>query len=253
MMRVQRGSAMAGCALPGGGMPGRMAPSGFITGGAAIYSEGNRDLSKVSAGEIQGCKIKSPERACGRMAAAPGPPRPRTGPASPAGAWPGAAAGMPRPAAFPLPGPACKKNRFFRHWTRAECLLTESLHPPHAPAPSMGIQNIYQTASTQGRAPRMSAAPGGRADKVGFRGGGGQGRRLQGCGCTPARPPSWPGNQTAAAPPLSSSRPPHLGSAGNPAAGAPRGRRQRAPSWAAIYGTLPRPQERCSCVYLRQC
>ena len=54
-MRVQRGSAMAGCALPGGGMPGRMAPSGFITGGAAICREGNRDLGKVSAGGIGLC------------------------------------------------------------------------------------------------------------------------------------------------------------------------------------------------------
>jgi len=47
-------------------------------------------------------------RACGRMAAAPGPPTPRTGPANPAGtACPGAGAGTPRPAALPLPGPAC--------------------------------------------------------------------------------------------------------------------------------------------------
>ena len=58
----------------------------------------------MAAALAEACSVA---RTCGRIAAAPGPPTPRTGPASPAGTCPGWGAGTPRPAALPLPGPAC--------------------------------------------------------------------------------------------------------------------------------------------------
>eukprot|EP00442_Polarella_glacialis_P050356 CAMPEP_0115118658 /NCGR_PEP_ID=MMETSP0227-20121206/44628_1 /TAXON_ID=89957 /ORGANISM="Polarella glacialis, Strain CCMP 1383" /LENGTH=160 /DNA_ID=CAMNT_0002519981 /DNA_START=81 /DNA_END=563 /DNA_ORIENTATION=- len=78
--------------MPGGGMPGGipgMPGGGIMPGGLE--------------GKPGGMPPKAPVFGCIWMAA--GPPTPRTGPASPAGAELSGAAGMPRPATCPRPGP----------------------------------------------------------------------------------------------------------------------------------------------------
>lgn len=86
--------------LPGGGAPG----GGRIMGGAA--NEGR-----------------------GIIMPGAGPPTPRAGPDKPAGAWPGAATGMPLPTARATPGPPCMAGPpvLVVHGTHTG----RALHQPH--------------------------------------------------------------------------------------------------------------------------
>lgn len=83
--------------IPGGGAPlpmggGPPLPGGYWVGAPAM-------LAPAAA-------AAAAPRPWGVMTCCEGPPTPRTGPASPAGAWGiGAPAGTPLPAALPTPGP----------------------------------------------------------------------------------------------------------------------------------------------------
>lgn len=95
------GGGMPGGGMPGGGMPGRK-PGGGPPGGGPPKPPGGPPCGRMIGGAcIDGRGIIMPGA---------GPPTPRAGPARPAGAWPGAATGMPLPAATPLPGPPCAQG-----------------------------------------------------------------------------------------------------------------------------------------------
>lgn len=95
---------------PGGGMPGGgiagLYPGGGIPGGGmpGLYPGGGMP----GGGPPMGGRMTGAPCICGRgiMAPGAGPPKPATGPASPAGAAVAAGpTGIPRPAALPIPGP----------------------------------------------------------------------------------------------------------------------------------------------------
>jgi hypothetical protein len=88
------GGLTPGCANCGGGMPGR--------GGPPAAGAGPGPGPAAGGGRMMGAACT-----CGLGSIIPGagPPTPLAGPASPAGACPGTAAGMPLPAARPMPGP----------------------------------------------------------------------------------------------------------------------------------------------------
>ena len=112
---IMPGGGIPGLA-PGGGMPGGGIPGGGIPGGApGIAAAGGAPAAGGAGGRcgyIWGA-ADTPLPALGIICAAPGPPTPRTGPASPTGAAVGAIA-MPRPAAFPDPGPPAAPATAFR-------------------------------------------------------------------------------------------------------------------------------------------
>jgi hypothetical protein len=71
-----------------------------------VVAGGQRERRDIPCGGY--CMGGACMRGC--MEPGAGPPTPRAGPASPAGACPGAAAGTPRPAARPIPGPDCRPS-----------------------------------------------------------------------------------------------------------------------------------------------
>lgn len=96
------GGLKPGGGIPGGGMPGRN-PGGGMPGGGI---PGRKPGGGMPGGGIPGGgRIIGGARTCGIIMPGAGPPTPGAGPARPAGANPGAGAGMPRPAARPIPGP----------------------------------------------------------------------------------------------------------------------------------------------------
>lgn len=103
---IPMGGPMGGL-IPGGGpiMPGGGAPRPIGGGGPARpggYWVGAPAILAVAAAAAA-ATVPLP---CGVITCWDGPPTPRTGPASPAGAWGiGTPAGIPLPAALPIPGP----------------------------------------------------------------------------------------------------------------------------------------------------
>jgi hypothetical protein len=94
-----------GGGMPGGGMPG-LNPGGGMPGGGipGLKPGGGMPIGPPIGGRIMGgaCMVGR-----GIMTPGAGAPTPGAGPARPTGAAPGAPIGMPRPAARPIPGPAC--------------------------------------------------------------------------------------------------------------------------------------------------
>uniref|UniRef100_A0A7M4EMJ4 Uncharacterized protein n=1 Tax=Crocodylus porosus TaxID=8502 RepID=A0A7M4EMJ4_CROPO len=92
--------------LPGGGAPLLMGGGGPPRPG--VYCVGAPAMLAVAAAAA----AATVPRPWGHLTCWDGPPTPRTGPASPAGAWGiGAPAGTPRPAALPTPGPPAAPAR----------------------------------------------------------------------------------------------------------------------------------------------
>ena len=108
--------AHPGGGMPGGGMPGGAPPGGApglggMPGGGAPGGAAGRCWYICGAAETSRPPL-------GIICAAPGPPTPRTGPASPCGACVGGAMAIPRPAALPTPGPPSAPATGFR---RSSC------------------------------------------------------------------------------------------------------------------------------------